>query len=628
MPDPGLDPQQNSPQPDAAPAGSQNVTTGAPAPPAAPAANPAPPATLEFMPPTPKPDGGVLGKAALGSLEAASDAQNPPPQSLEFVPQSINFNSGTGAPPQSSWWDTAKKVLTFNPLLTPINYVAGKTAGVADEAVQNRDQANLVAAAHGQQSPYSTIGTLALRAAKDTAGLVEGASSPASAGLAAVAATGPIGVTASGLYTVGHGAYDLVQGWGDVSNPDVLQNELNAAAETVGGAAGLSEGARGVMQSYKNATVHNPESRYEQFQNAAPSTKSARYTKADFAAAEKYLEAEHMKGTSPMEGEDAIRNGVESATSAISKIEHNLATVIDANPDEPVLFRDASGQLSPIDPITDASTALQGSVRKDFLLAGMKELENYPLNPLEDGPLTLQKADDIRKQLNADNDATLNALQAKGKYAIDRAMQTDPAFSARQAAAEALRSGIYDTTERLGLVDARQMRLDEGSLIKVRRALQNQVDNAEKPVKTNKKPSTIRKVAQKAVIGGGAALGFEMGAKIGHPLIGSAMGAEAGAEAARMLTPEKLTRNQWLEKAFEPITAPAPINGQYPITGIPTQMANTPGIVASQAPPAGYIHVQGSDGSEHYIPEAQLETAKQADPHLQILNAPQPAPQQ
>ena len=72
---------------------------------------------------------------------------------------------------------------------------------------------------------------------------------------------------------------------------------------------------------------------------------------------------------------------MDAADSAITKIEGKIASVIKATPD----------MLVHGDPLTDVSTTLQQSVRKDFLAAGMEELEKYPLDPTKDGPLTLRK---------------------------------------------------------------------------------------------------------------------------------------------------------------------------------------------------------------------------------------------
>ena len=583
MPDPAID-QQNQ----------------APAAPAAQAPQPPPPPDMEAAPEPVKPDGGVLGHAVVGALTKASA---PPDMQAAPADMQAATDTNTSTPPEHSWWDTAKKVLMFNPLLTPIHYVAGKDAEAVQQKVHDRDQANLVAASHGMQSPYSTIGTQALRDAGGVADVVGGATSPAAAAMATAAATGPIGATATGLYMVGHGLYNMVQGWGDISNPDVLQNELNSAAETVAGVDGLTEGAKGVVKAYKAKTANTPDLQYTHFKNAVPPGKTTPYTELDYHAARPYLDAEHTTGT-PIEG---IASTVEAADSAIEKIEGKVATVVKANPDV----------LVHVNPLREAQEALRGSVRTDFFEAGMNELEKYPLGfersgGVTDEPLTLQKADDIRRQLNDDN---RSLMKSKNNYDIGNMMNTDPAFAARQAAAQALRTGIYDTLEQLGLKDARQIRMDEGSLIKIRNAAERQRFNAEKSVKNTAKPGIAKRAAKKAATGIGAAAGFEFGAKVGHPLVGASVGAEVGSEAAKALTPKALTRDELIQKAFEPLPKPAgPVGGGPGLAGAVGAAANR------QEVPKGFLHIRGSDGGEFFIPEEQLGHIHEIDPGLTIVN--------
>lgn len=587
------------------------------------AATPPHPPDMEAAPAPIKPDGGVLGHAAIGMLAGATQShvqQNAPPD-MEAAPAHMEV---AGTPAAPTWWDKTKLALVeSNPVFKTIQNVhewAGTAADWYKQQAANREQANLVAAAKGQQSPYSDIATMGLR---DIGGVAQQVSETATpAGVAMTAATmnpvtaGVLGVgfLAHGLYNVGKGLYNMTQDWSDLAweNPELVEQVLSGAAEAVGGAAGAKSGLDSLSHAYKNISSHTTDERFEQFQNAAPSTKSTPYTRLTWEMANPFLESENKTGIAPLEGPDAIRNGVELATNAIEKMEDKIAKVIDATPNEPVIFKDATGKEFPIDPITDAATELRGSVRKDFLDAGLKELEKYPLNPQVDGPITLRQADDIRKQLNADNDATLATLQAKGPHAVERAMQTDPAFAARQAASESLRSGIYTTLEKLGLPDAAKMRLDEGALIKVRKALQNQVENAGKTVRTAKKPSTLRQVAKRTLTATGAAAGLTIGAKVGHPVAGAAVGAATGEKIAEAMTPEKLTRAEWLERAYQPIKPKI-----SPVQATPG--AGIPGVIAHQLP-AGYIHVRGSDGSEHYIPEAQLQNAYQVDPHLTIVS--------
>jgi hypothetical protein len=403
----------------------------------------------------------------------------------------------------------------------------------------------------------------------------------------------------------------MIQGWGDSRNPDVLQNELNSAAEVAGGAAATGEAMRTgggpiTQQVRKNiadkVAAKIPDQQLTDFKNAVPPSKSAPYTDVDYHNARPYLEAEHSAAT-PIDSPLGLRD---AADSAIGKIEDKIADRIQARPEEQITTN----------PIEVARQALKGSVRTDFLQAGLKELENYPLGFERAGgevdpPLTLQRADDIRWQLNQDNKAVL----AKNNYDLNTARATDPGFAAREAAAEALRNGIYDKLEQLGFKDTRAMRRDEGSLMKIRNASMKQEFNGEKAVRGTQATSPARKVAGKvaktAAVAGGAALGSTLG-----PL-GAAGGAEAGVMAGnlaeRAIAPGPMTRSALLDRAFSSVSAARPVQ-------ITSQTARAAGA-GSTAANSGRILFRASDNSLHSVPDngAAINHARQIDPGLEIL---------
>ena len=307
-------------------------------------------------------------------------------------------------------------------------------------------------------SPAKTFGTGVVR---DVAGLVKGATSPG--GIATTAAT-IAAPEVMGPALVAHGAYNLYKGWGDLKNPDVLQNELNSASEVAGGAAltagTVKAGGGPITQAAKNRIAEAaPDKALSQLQAAIPPMKSSPYTPEDLQAARSYLEVEHA--ASPIKTPSDL---VDAADSAIQKIEDHVGKLIQANPTD---------QIS-TNPIADVRGALSGSVRKSFVADGLAELQDYGL----DQPLSVQQADDIRWQLNQDNKAVLK----RNNYDVATARATDPGFAAREAAAESLRNGIYGKLADRGMPDAQELRLDEGSLIKIRNAAQNQVLNADKSV--------------------------------------------------------------------------------------------------------------------------------------------------
>ena len=211
---------------------------------------------MEAAPEPVKPDGGVLGHAVIGALTNATK----PPDMEAAPPPMESADMGTSKPAAPSTWDTIKEYSGYTGLHDLID-----TAGsYYKQQAANREQANLSAASHGMQSPYSSIGTQALR---DVGGVVETAgniATPEGAALT-IASKNPVGAAATGLYMIGHGLYDMHQGWGDLANPDVLQNELSGLAETAGGAASLTEGAKGVVKAYKAKTANTPDLQFTHF---------------------------------------------------------------------------------------------------------------------------------------------------------------------------------------------------------------------------------------------------------------------------------------------------------------------------------------------------------------------------
>lgn len=390
-------------------------------------------------------------------------------------------------------------------------------------------------------SPAATFGTGVVR---DAAGLVRSATSPA--GLATTAAT-IAAPEVMGPALVGHGIYSAVKGWGDLKNPDVLQNELNAGAEAVGGAAvtgsAIRAGGGPMTQAIRqkiSPSTQLPAQASQDLQNAIPPSKSAPYADIDMQKARPYLQAEH--GNTPIDGVAGLR---EAADSAIGKIEDQISQKISQLP--AARFKTNA--------IQDVTQALQASPRgQSFVNAGLKDLEDFQL----DQPKTLAQADAIRRQLNAENKAVL----AKNNYDVSTARATDPAFAAREAAAESLRDGIYNQLAANGMPNAGQLRLDEGSLIKVRNAAQNQIFNGDKVVQSTAQTGPLRRIG--AGITKLAATG--VGAEIAGPA-GAIAGKTAGDIAARAFLPQALTRNELVERSFsKPVASPVPRSAPAPVS--------------------------------------------------------------
>ena len=437
----------------------------------------------------------------------------------------------------------------------------------------------------------------AMRAIGSLAGIAAGATTPE--GLATTAATVAL-PEVMGPLLMAHGAYNMYKGWGDLRNPDVLENELSSAAELIGGATAVTEGGARVKQHLTNkAAGIAPADAIKDIKNSIPPSRTAPYEDRDVAAAQPYLEAENKSGM-PITSVESLRD---AADSAIGKIENQVNTAVKQNPHL---------QLSFLQVIPDVTNMLKSSLRADFFDAGMKDLmDKWPqLN----GPLTLEDADAIRADLNAEN----RAAKALNKYRYADAMKTDPAFAAREAAADSLRDGIYKGLEELGFKDAAEWRLNEGSLIKIRNAAERQIFAGERQVRATGAGNIAKKVAKGAVKEGARVAGLGAGAAMGHPMLGYVGGSMAGEAASHFMPEANLTRDELASRAFAPKPQAAPIAPRG--AGAVAQ-----GAVAGAANDENRIMFRASDGSLHSVPADQIGAAQHIDPRLEILATPHPS---
>jgi len=201
---------------------------------------------------------------------------------------------------------------------------------------------------------------------------------------------------------------------------------------------------------------------------------------------------------------------------------------------------------------------------------------------------------------------------------LHTARSVDPGFAAREAAAEALRNGIYNGLKEQGFTDAEALRHTEGSLLKIRNASLKQEFNGEKTVAGTEKGGTTRKAAGKVAkvgIRGGAAA---VGAHVGGPLGAGAADvlATPAAEAAeRAIAPGKMTKNDLIQRAF----TPAPVVRPVQVTG-QGAAAGATGTAAAHSE-TDRIFFRASDGSMHSIPgnENALAHARHIDPNLEVM---------
>lgn len=512
---------------------------------------------------------------------AQGQAAAPPTQDtgdVTFAPstQKQDMTDVTFTPPgqaqQPSLFDKAQKAAEFVIRTLPGIGSAHELAGVIHDWANKKMQQVAVQPEHPALAGAETFGLGALRS---TAGMAAGATSPVGIATAAATAVAPE-VMAPVL--VGMGVHDMatsgIESWGDFKDPDKLEQFLMGASETVGGVTAGLEGVKGVVQrrAAKQFATSADEA-YTNFQKAIPATKSTPYTEADYVAAHPYLERQHISGT-PIESVEGLRD---AADTSIERIEGQVHQEILKDPTFTVVGN----------PLGDVRFQLLQSSRASFMEEGLKSLDDFPQLTRD---MTLSQADDIRKQLNAENKAVLR----KNNYDISTAYMTDPAFAARQVAANSLRNMVYDALEKRGLPNARQLRLDEGSLIKVRNAAENQIFNAQKQVRATK-PSLGRKVAQKTMGIAGAMGGAAVGETVGHPIAGATIGHEVGTHAAQALAPEHLTRDELVARSFETMGRPVPAAGRV------TPETAVTGVAAGAG--AGRYYFTTDDGSIHSVPD-------------------------
>ena len=302
----------------------------------------------------------------------------------------------------------------------------------------------------------------------------------------------------------------------------------------------------------------------DDLQKAFPRTKRANYSDEDLAVSKGWLDTHHINvGTvnSVEAVRDALDNGVDG-------FENVVSTKLEPFKNKPLtVVEDAANTPSVLD---DVRKALKDSPRSDFVTKGLKELEVYNL----DDP-TLGEADAIRRQLNAENKAILQ----RNNYDIATAEAADPAFAARQAAAESLRTRLYDraNAEQVAaaqaiedpearaaamrdVLDLRSVRQAEGSLIEFRKAVMNQIANGEKFVRGTATAGFLKKMLPGATKTAIRASSAGVGAHIAGPggaFAGDVISAGPADQAAQAIAERvhatDLTRDALVKRAFEKV---------------------------------------------------------------------------
>ena len=119
--------------------------------------------------------------------------------------------------PEPGIMDHVRKLAQAALDLTPVGDLHRSAQAVHDWAAEKASPAN-----PHMQGPLATYGEGVLR---DTAGLISGATSPEGVATAGAAVAAPEIV---GPAMMVHGVHNMIQSWGSLKNPDVLQNELNS----------------------------------------------------------------------------------------------------------------------------------------------------------------------------------------------------------------------------------------------------------------------------------------------------------------------------------------------------------------------------------------------------------------
>lgn len=293
---------------------------------------------------------------------------------------------------------------------------------------------------------------------------------------------------------------------------------------------------------------------------AVPPSKSTPYTSADVRAAKPFLNEQHA--AAPITSTVALREALDAG---VGKIEGHLSEILDSFPE---------AQLHPGDAVARAiGEAFKDNPRGEALATGIKELSDLPLNR----PNTLPELDRIRLQLNAEN----NGILKKNNYDRATARKVDPGFAAREAAASAIRDTLYDYLEERGVEGVRQLRRDEGSLIKLRDAVNRHEFAGQRPV-PGADPGIVRKVAAQVVKKGATAAGAYLG---NAP--GAVVGAQVGEELAGAIKGTRSTRDSLIERAFSKADDRMP--------SYPTVPARPP--IAGQLGPGPIVAGPGADTS-------------------------------
>ncbi len=391
------------------------------------------------------------------------------------------------------------------------------------------------------------------------------------------------GIPAEVVHQVGQAmgipAHDIVKDYndknwpalaGDVVTPIALASTVGGAVESMPAVKAAIETRAATKSTGKMAVASGQQ--VSSIVKAIPQTNAAKYTVSDINRARPYLEAEHT--SAPI---DSVESFHGSLNSAITQIEAHIGDYIAANPNDVI-------RTNPLRAVTNA---LSRNARQGAMEIGLREVSDLGL----DKPMTVAQADKVRLQLNAENQAILK----KNNYDIETARKADPGFAAREAASDALRDGVYNQLEARGISGVRELRLDEGALLKLRNATQRQIFNGAKAVSGTGANSVGRRIASQGVKVGSAGVGAGIGGTLGGPVGavgGATVGGIIGEDLSKRIARPNLTRDALIQKAFEkPTGSRGPSYPTVPDTPSVRGLIDAPATRMPAAPDTSHVTV-------------------------------------
>lgn len=308
----------------------------------------------------------------------------------------------------------------------------------------------------------------------------------------------------------------------------------------------LGKGAKAAFDSFKAATTDKlkpavsdaANAAREDFKTAAPPSKAAPYDDNDYEivrrTAEENHKADKLAGGEGISGIETARDIVEDGRHAI---EAKRSGAVQKFADKPIttnVFEDVANELAEKDKTTPG-----------FRDEGMKVLDEHNFKDL-----TNKEADAIRKTLVAKN-----RLMEKNPWDAASLRESNPEYAARETVIDSLRKGIYGSLQEAGVPEAYDWARDEAAHIRVRKALDRQIFNAEKTVRGSADVGPARKIAAQVAKAGSAVAGTGLGAAVGGvpgAIIGGAVGTVAGEGISRAILPSDMTRNELMARSFAP----------------------------------------------------------------------------